>query len=221
MTREAIASLSRVGHEVVVSDLYAMGFDPVSDRRNFKTVKDPQRLKQQNEESYASEQGGYVDELQSEMDKLLWCDALILQFPLWWLGLPAILKGWVDRVFAVGRAYGGGRYFNRGVLAPRCAMCSVTVGGPADAYSSIGAYGPLDPILHPINHGILGFVGLTVIEPFVVHAPARMSPEDRANCLHAYVSRLLSLSTAPVMPCPDMADYEGLVLKPTLRSGAT
>ena len=220
MTREAIASLNGAGHEVVVSDLYAMGFDPVSDRRNFKTVKDPERLKQQNEESYASEHSGYVDELQLEMDKLLWCDALILQFPLWWLGLPAILKGWVDRVFAVGRAYGGGRYFNRGVLSPRRAMCSVTVGGPADAYSSIGAYGPLDPILHPINHGILGFVGFTVIEPFVVHAPARMSPGDRAGCLQAYVSRLLSLSTAPVMPGPDMADYEGLVLRPKLPSGA-
>lgn len=173
MTREAVASLSGVGHEVVVSDLYAMGFDPVSDRRNFTTVKDPERLKQQNEESYASEHNGYVAELQSEMDKLVWCDALILQFPLWWLGLPAILKGWVDRVFAVGRAYGGGRYFNRGVLSPRRAMCS----------------------------------------------PARTSSEDRADCLHAYRSRLLSLATAPVMPCPDMADYEGLVLKPTLRSG--
>ena len=42
------------------------------------------------------------------MDKLAWCEVLIFQFPLWWLGLPAILKGWVDRVFAVGRAYGGG-----------------------------------------------------------------------------------------------------------------
>jgi NAD(P)H dehydrogenase (quinone) len=213
LTREATASLSAAGHEVVVSDLYAMGFDPVSDRRNFKTVKDPNYLKQQNEESYASENNGYAVELQAEMDKLAWCDALILQFPLWWLGLPAILKGWVDRVFAVGRTYGGGRYFNRGILAPRRAMCSVTVGGPADAYSSVGAYGPLDPILRPINHGILGFVGFAVVEPFVVHAPARMSQEGRVDCLRAYRSRLLSLATAPVIPNPDMARYEGLVLK--------
>src|SRR5690349_12012229 len=175
LTREAVASLGAAGHEVVVSDLYAMGFDPVSDRRNFRTVQDPERLKQQNEESHASECDGYVGELQAEMDKLAWCDALVLQFPLWWLGLPAILKGWVDRVFAVGRAYGGGRYFSTGLLAPRRAMCSVTVGGPADAYSNVGAYGPLAAILRPIHHGILGFVGFTVVEPFVVHAPARMS----------------------------------------------
>lgn len=152
MTREATAALGSVGHEVVVSDLYAMGFDPVSDRRNFKTVKDPERLKQQNEEAYASEVDGYVGELQSEMDKLAWCDVLILQFPLRWLGLPAILKGWVDRVFAVGRTYGGGRYFSRGVLSSKRAMCSVAIGGPADAYSRIGAYGPLYLVLRPINH---------------------------------------------------------------------
>jgi len=217
MTREAITSLSAEGHEVAVSDLYAMGFDPVSDRRNFNSVKDPERLKQQNEEAFASEHNGFVAELQSEMDKLVWCDALILQFPLWWLGLPAILKGWVDRVFAVGRAYGGGRYFSKGVLSPRRAMCSVTVGGPDDAYSSIGAYGSLDAILRPVNHGILGFVGFAVVEPFVVHAPARMSPEERLERLCAYRDRLRSLATAPVLPGLDMADYEGLVLKPSLR----
>lgn len=39
-----------------------------------------------------------------EINKLLWADVLILQFPLWWFSMPAILKGWVDRVFAYGRA---------------------------------------------------------------------------------------------------------------------
>ena len=52
------------------------------------------------------------------MDKLFWCDALILQFPLWWFSLPAMLKGWVDRVFASGgRIYGGGKWYDRGVFA--------------------------------------------------------------------------------------------------------
>jgi len=47
MMREAVKTLAEVGHEVRVSDLYEMGFDPVSDRRNFKTVADPERLDQQ------------------------------------------------------------------------------------------------------------------------------------------------------------------------------
>ena len=99
------------------------------------------------------------------MDKLFWCDALILQFPLWWFGLPAILKGWVDRVFASGgRIYGGGKWYDRGVFAGKRAMCSVTIGGPPPIYSSRGLNGPIGTTLFPINHGILYFIGFTVIE---------------------------------------------------------
>ncbi len=220
MTREAVAALRSGGHEVVVSDLYAMAFDPVSDRRNFTTVAERDHLKQQNEEIFASEHDGYAPELQAEMDKLAWCDALVLQFPLWWLGMPAILKGWVDRVLAVGRAYGGGRYFSKGVFRGKRAMCAVTVGGPAEAYSDVGAYGPLAPILFPIHHGILGFVGFNVVEPFVVHAPARMRPDERALCLARYRQRVLNIGDAPVLPRPDMSRYDGLVLKPELRRNA-
>ena len=221
MTHEATVVLTSAGHEVVVSDLYAMGFDPVSDRRNFITVKNPERLKQQDEEAYASERNGYAADVQAEMDKLAWCDVLIFQFPIWWLGMPAILKGWVDRVFAVGRTYGGGRYFDRGVFTGKRAMCSVTVGGPPDVYSEIGIYGPIPPILFPINHGILNFVGFTVIEPFVVYSPSRISLEERAAYLASYRERLLSLEATSTIRGPIIADYEGLVLKPELRKQAT
>src|SRR5574338_581658 len=146
------------------------------------------------------------------MDKLAWCDALILQFPLWWLGLPAILKGWVDRLFAVGRAYGGGRYFDRGRLRGKRAMCSLTVGASAAAYSEIGAYGPIGPILFPIHHGILGFVGFRVIEPFVVYAPSRRSDAERAAILARYRERVLALETAPTLPTLATDGYERLVL---------
>ena len=218
MTREAVAVMSTAGHEVAVSDLYAMRFDPVSDRRNFKTVKDEVRFDQQDEEEYAAEYDGFVLELQAEMDKAAWCDALIFQFPLWWLGMPAVLKGWVDRVLAAGFAYGGGRYFDRGMFAGKRAMCSVTVGGSAEAYSEVGIYGPIHPILFPIHHGILGFVGFTVIEPFVVYGPSRMSAEQRRACLDDYRERLLNLESAPATPSLRTADYEKMALKPQLRA---
>jgi NAD(P)H dehydrogenase (quinone) len=196
LTREATSALMAAGHEVVVSDLHAMAFDPVSDRRNFTTVRDPERLKQQVEEAYASDHDGYAPELQAEMDKLARCDLLVLQFPLWWLGMPAILKGWVDRVFTVGRAYGGGRSFERGMFAGKRAMCSVTVGGSSSAYSEGGAYGPIAAILLPIHLGILSFTGFTVLDPFVVYGPARMSDRERADCLTSYRERLLVLDPA-------------------------
>jgi NAD(P)H dehydrogenase (quinone) len=96
-------------------------------------------------------------------------------------------------------------------------MCSVTVGGPAEAYSEFGAYGPIYPILFPINHGILSFLGFSVVKPFIVHAPARMAQEERAACLAGYSRRLLSLASAATLPCPDMANYHGLVLKAAPR----
>ena len=58
MTRGSRRGTPSAGHEVVISDLYAMNFNPVSDRRNFVTVKDPARLRQQAEEAYAAEHRG-------------------------------------------------------------------------------------------------------------------------------------------------------------------
>lgn len=198
LTRAAVRALREAGHEVQVSDLYAMDFDPVSDRRNFVTRANAQVLRQHDEEELASRVNGYVPELQREMDKLAWCDILVFQFPLWWFGLPAILKGWVDRVFAVGRAYGGGRWFENGVLRGKRAMLSVTVGGSAAMFSEQGINGPIEQVLFPIQHGILGFVGFDVMEPFVVYRPKSMDDIQRAACVAAYQQRVLDLAGAPL-----------------------
>ncbi|MGA9319779.1 MAG: NAD(P)H-dependent oxidoreductase [Xanthobacteraceae bacterium] len=217
MTREAVQALTAAGHDVIVSDLYAMGFNPVSDRRNFVTVKDADYYRQQNEEAYAAAHNGFAPDIQAEMDKLFWCDALILQFPLWWFSLPAMLKGWVDRVFASGgRIYGGGKWYDRGVFAGKRAMCSLTIGGPSPMYSEHGLNGPIAAILFPINHGILYFTGFTVIEPFLVHAPARMSDAERTAYLSRYRERVLALEAAPAITYPKLADYDE---KLVLRSG--
>ncbi len=215
MTREAMAALASAGHEVILSDLYAMAFNPVSDRRNFTTVANGERLRQQAEEAYAAQHDGFSADIKAEMDKLFWCDVLILQFPLWWFGLPAILKGWVDRVFAAGgKIYGGGKWYDRGVFAGKRAMCSLTIGGGAPMYSRHGLNGPIDSILFPVNHGILYFTGFSVIEPFIVHAPARISDAERANELARYRARVLSLDEAPTIAYAKLADYdERYVLK--------
>ncbi len=209
LTRRAVEVLTGAGHAVIVSDLYAQNFDPVSDRRNFTTVFDPGYLRLQAEERLASEAGGYFADLQAEMDRLAACDLLIFQFPMWWLGLPAILKGWVDRVFAVGRAYGGGRQFDRGMLSDKRAMCSVTSGGPLGSFSKGGVYADIEEVLFPVHRGIFGFVGMTVLEPFVVYGPGRMTDEARRTALDRYERRLLTLDEARVLPMPVMAHHEG------------
>jgi len=211
LTFEAVTALKGAGHEVALSDLYEMAFDPVSDRRNFLTIADPATLKQQAEESHASANNGYVPELQAEMDKVAWCDVLIFQFPICWLGLLAILKGWVDRVFAVGRAYGGGRWFDGGVFAGKRAMCSLTVGGPEPIFGESGVYPSINDVLLPVHRGIFAFCGFTVIEPFVVYGPNRITAQDRQNHLHRYRARVLTLATAPTLPAIVSGDYDNLV----------
>jgi NAD(P)H dehydrogenase (quinone) len=220
LTRAATEALTAAGHQVVISDLYAMAFNPVSDRRNFTTTHDPDYYRQQAEEAHAVTHEGLAGDITAELDKLDWCDALILQFPLWWFGLPAILKGWIDRVFVSGgRVYGGGKWYDNGVFAGKRAMCSLTIGGPASMYSEHGLSGPIGSILYPVNHGMLYFTGFTVVEPFLVHSPVRISAEDRAAHLARYRARVLGLATAPVLTYPKLADYdERMVLKAPPRA---
>jgi len=189
----AIRELSALGHEPVTSDLYRMGFNPVSDRHNFRTVKDPVFLKLQAEETYASESGGFVQELESEIRKLESCDLLVLQFPLWWFGLPAILKGWFDRALPMGRAYGAGAMYEKGKFRGKRAMLCLTTGGPEDGYCSSGLHGSIDAILRPIHRGILQFVGFDVLAPQIHYGAARATGEQREQWLARYAGRLRAI----------------------------
>ena len=155
LARHGAATLRGAGHDVDLADLYRMRFDPISDRRNFRMAANADQFDQQLEERFAADHDSFAPSLQVEMDRLAACDLLILQFPIWWLGMPAIMKGWIDRVFAIGRTYGGGRWFDRGWMRGKQAMLAVTIGGTEQAYSRDGIYGPVEDVLRPINHGIL------------------------------------------------------------------
>ena len=196
MLRTAITTLEAAGHQVQVSDLYAQPFEAVSDRRNFTTVQNTAYFKQQREEVYATAHQGFAAEVEAELQKLAWCDVLIWQFPLWWFGVPAVLKGWVDRVFAMGRAYGAGQFYETGVFRGKRALLSLTTGSgsPAEAYQPGGLQGDLLGILRPIHRGMLQFTGFTVLAPNVVYGPARLSDEQRAAALAAWAARLPGLA---------------------------
>jgi len=66
-------------------------------------------FKQQIKEMYATEVHGFAPDVEAELAKIEACDLRIWQFPLWWFGLPGILKGWAERVFAMGRTCGDER----------------------------------------------------------------------------------------------------------------
>jgi NAD(P)H dehydrogenase (quinone) len=195
MFESAVDTLREAGHVVKTSDLYRTKFDPVSDRRNFTSVKNRDYFKQQIEEMHATEVKGFAAGLEVEMQKLEWCDLMIWQFPLWWFGLPGILKGWVDRVFAMGRTCGGDRIYDGGVFRGKRAVLSLTTGGPFPAYERGGFNGDIAAILRPIQRGMLQFVGFDVLEPQIVYGPVRLTDERRKEALSAWVERLRSIST--------------------------
>ena len=202
--RTAGETLRAAGHAVAVSDLYAMKFDPVSDRRNFTSVKNPDFFKQQIEEMHATEVGGFAPDLEAELRKMEACDLMIWQFPLWWFGLPGILKGWADRVFAMGRTYGGERFYENGVFKGKRALLSLTTGGPEAAYQKGGWNGDIRAILRPIQRGILRFTGWDVLAPNIVYAPARISDQERQASLKSWATRMSAIeSEQPI----DIGEY--------------
>ncbi len=208
LTRHAKAVLEQTGNEVIISDLYAMNFNPVSDRRNFTSEKDSDYFKQQIEDYYASENDGFSEDIKAEMEKLFWCDLLIFQFPLWWFGLPAILKGWVDKVFAAGKIYGGGKWYDNGVFKGKKAMLSLTTGGKLPMYTEVGLHGDIHTILYPINHGILRYVGFDVLPPFVVFGATKINDERRKGYLREYEERLVSIDETYPIIYPVLADFD-------------
>ena len=189
----AIQTLRATGHTVVTSDLYRMGFDPVSSRRNFSTVKDPDYLKLQTEEMHASEVGGFSPEVEAEIEKIEAADLMIWQFPLWWFGLPSILKGWVDRVFAMGRTYGMGHIYETGVFRGKRALLSLTTGGPQESYTADGFNGDLQAVLRPIHRGMLEFTGFEVLAPQIHYGPVRADAAQREAWLAAWAQRLRAI----------------------------
>jgi NAD(P)H dehydrogenase (quinone) len=214
LTRHAREVLEAAGHEVKISDLYQMTFNPVTGWHNFTKPKNPNYFKQLLEEIHASEVNGFAPDILTEIEKLEWCDILIFQFPISWFSLPAILKGWVERVFVHGRIYGLGKFYDQGRFQGKKAMLSLTTGSPENTYTENGVAGNIDTILFPIHHGILYFVGFDVLPPFIAYSAAHINDEDRKAYLEAYKQRLLTINETPIIVYPPLAAYdENLQLK--------
>lgn len=185
------------GAEVKVTDLYRVGFNPVGSKDDFLSLNNPSYFKYQAEQTHASQHDLFCTEVKEEMEKLAWCDTLIFNFPLWWFGLPAILKGWVDRVFAMGFVYGAGKgVYENGVYKDKTAFAVITTGGPAQAYGDTGKNGDLDTILFPIHHGMFYFAGMQVIKPFISFSPVRLSDEERQQELVRFENFLAVIDKA-------------------------
>ncbi|GAB3484688.1 NAD(P)H-dependent oxidoreductase [Azotobacter salinestris] len=230
----SVKRLEKAGHVVQVSDLYAMHWKATFDADDSTDRRADTRFDPALDSRRAFESGTQSQDIAREQDKLRWADALILQFPLWWFSMPAILKGWVERVYAYGFAYGVGEHsdshwgdrYGEGTLAGKRAMLIVTAGGWESHYGPRGINGPIDDILFPIQHGILFYPGFEVLPPFVIYRTGRMGEVRFSTICEALGQRLDDLwKTAPIPFRPQNAGaylIPELTLRPDIapdRSG--
>lgn len=205
----AVTALEGQGHAVRVNDLHAMGFNPVTTAQDFPVRAFPDRLVIPREQSAAHAAGTTAPDIAAEHAKLAWADAVLFQFPLWMYGLPAILKGWFDRVFSEGFVNDPprGKFFDRGGMAGKRAMLSLTAGGKPGGFAPNGRHGPIDVILWPI-HNALRFQGFDVLPPFVAFDVVRSDDDARRVQLADFRGRMGALFTDPVLPFHNLDEYD-------------
>lgn len=232
--RDGVAALTESGHRVEVSDLYAMKWNPVVDRDDYCSgdCSGDERLHVERASQRAFEAGTLSRDVQAEQAKLDRADLVVLQFPLWWFGVPAILKGWIDRVFVRGYAYGipdparpgRNQRYGTGGLAGKRALAVVTVGGAAEGYGPRGLDGDLTQVLFPLLHGTFFYTGMSPLPPLAIHSANRVSTTDYDAVSHRLRARLATAATDPPIPYRGQngGDYdERMVLRPDLAAGRT
>ncbi len=198
MARAAAEALQARGHKVVVSDLYGEGFRPDIGRHDMTSVSDTMRFHVQSEQAQATRLHAFAPDIVREQARLAAADAVILQFPLWWGGVPAMLKGWMERVLSYGFGYVDARRFDTGLFKGRRAMLSVTTGGPPARFSDEGPYGPIQNILMPVRKLTLEYLGYTVAEPFVAYGVPRLEEGERLVLLRDFAAAAVAFAALPV-----------------------
>lgn len=110
------------GHEVVLRDLYAMNFDPVATA----------------EDITGNLRGKVAPDVEAEQILVRRADVITLVHPIWWIDRPAILKGWIDRVFALGFAYGYAANAERGTLRGKRGVIITSAGSTQEHFDESG-----------------------------------------------------------------------------------
>src|ERR1022692_5246825 len=115
LTRAYAAELEKLGHSQRTYDLYRMGFNPVLAARELSPA--------------GSDHPVSADVVQAQ-DDIRGADAITVIYPVWWLSMPAMMKGYIDRVFARGFAYESRNGIVRGLLPGKKSVLITISGAP-------------------------------------------------------------------------------------------
>lgn len=209
MKNLAVDELCSQGHSAEVSDLYAMSWNPVASAADFGSRANPEYLTYAMEQRHNHSHHSLAADIQGELDKLLKADLVIFNFPIYWFSMPAIMKGWIDRVLVSGVCYGGKRFYDHGGLAGKKAMLAITIGGQPHMFSYDGVHGDLNDMLRPILRGTLAYTGMTVLPPFVAYHVPYISQEARSTLLEQYRQHLRSLDTLQALEFVSLKQFDG------------
>lgn len=166
----AVGALKNKGHEVNVRDLYKLGFNPVLT----------------NADTAALREGNPPADIKTEQEYLRKADFITFIYPIWWAGIPAILKGYVDRTFSYGFAY---QYNSQGgidkLFAGKKGAIINTYGTPGDIYEAIGMNNSLK---QTSSSGIFEFCGVEVVEHFLFGGVTTVATDETRKEMLARVA---------------------------------
>ncbi|MEY4482156.1 MAG: hypothetical protein RIQ84_1318 [Pseudomonadota bacterium] len=208
MKDTAVETFQSLGHEVQVSDLHQMNWNPVASGDDFEVRSQPDYLVYALEQRESYKSGKISPDIQTEIDKLKWCDVLIFNFPMYWFSVPAILKGWIDRVFVSGFCYGGKRFYDQGGLKGKKGLLAFTLGGREHMFGEDKIHGEMQTMLRPLLRGSMAYVGLSVLPPFIGWHVPYITDEERQSLLKQYREYLTNLDQLEPLSFPSLANFD-------------
>lgn len=204
-----------MGHEILWSDLNAMGFDPVEKPSHYRDLSDTRPFDVLKAQEHASASQKLPPDVEFEIAKLRQADRLVFHFPLWWFSLPAILKGWCDRVLANGAMHSADARFDRGLCLGKRALFCVTTGSTEHESSFNGKEGDVLMLLWPLAY-TLRYLGFDIIQPRIVHgihgyqrgrAKSEMLTRMK-NEIESHRRTMAKFDTLPTIPFNRDADFD-------------
>ena len=209
LARVTCSALEGSGYSVEVSDLYAMGWDPAVRLEDYgEAAHESVSLRSR----HAYDGGALAPEIVAEQDKLRRADLVVLLFPMWWHGMPAMLKGWFDRVFVNGFAFGlqddAGlpRKYGDGGLAGRRMLAVITAGDRGGSFGPRGLNGDLEQLFFPLLHGTAWYTGMAALRPHLVAGVDRPGWDGFDQAARRLRERLAGLAGEEPIPYRALAD---------------
>ncbi|MFQ6600704.1 NAD(P)H-dependent oxidoreductase [Flavobacterium sp. C3NV] len=154
-----LESLQESGEEIALRDLNELNFNPVLSLEDMNG----QRM------------GKVADDVQTEQDFITWADRIIFIYPIWWTGMPAIMKGYIDRVFSYGFAYRYDQGVQKGLLTGKKTIIINSHGKSNAEYEAMG----MDKALALTSDtGVFTYSGLEIQQHFYFDKADRASAES-------------------------------------------